>query len=127
MGSFSMQDSGERSVVLNLQLLSGKVFFASGLWSRTPAGFIGLSLCPCSTLDAFGAIFHLIVPYLGSAHGQRCPGAAMRALAAENEIYVGWELAFAIFLHEEEITPVVKFWFPRSSGVTWQPHASKAM
>jgi hypothetical protein len=50
----------------------------------------------------------------------------MHALAAENEIHVGWELACAIFLHEEEITLVVKFWFPRFLGVAWQPHASKA-
>jgi hypothetical protein len=49
----------------------------------------------------------------------------MHALAAENEVHVGWKLAFAIFLHEEEITLVVQFWSSRSSGVTWRSHASE--
>jgi hypothetical protein len=49
----------------------------------------------------------------------------MHALAAENKVYVRWKLAFAILLHEEEITLVVQFWSSRSSDVAWRPHASK--
>jgi hypothetical protein len=63
---------------------------------------------------------------MGSVHRKQHPGTAMHALTAENKIHVGGELTFAIFLHKEEIALVVEFWIPRSSGVTWQPHASKA-
>jgi hypothetical protein len=51
----------------------------------------------------------------------------MHALAAEKEVHVGGKLAFAMFLHKEEITLVVQFWSSRSSGVAWRPHASKTM
>jgi hypothetical protein len=57
-GLFSIRDRGEQSVVLNLRLFSVEFSLGSGSKSRTPAGLIGLSLCPCSMLGAFGAIFH---------------------------------------------------------------------
>ncbi len=79
-------------MVLNLRLLSGEVSVASGFRSRTPAGLIGLSFCPYRTLGAFGASFHARVPYLtkvGFTNGERRPGPAMHALAAENKVHVG--------------------------------------
>jgi hypothetical protein len=44
-----MLESGERltvGLVLNFSLLFGKVFFAFGFRSGTPAGLMGVSFCP---------------------------------------------------------------------------------
>jgi hypothetical protein len=50
---------------------------------------------------------HPVLDVFGFVHGEGCPGAAIHALVAEDEIHVGWELAFSILSNKKEVTLVV--------------------